>query len=1605
MTAAANASTQDCDAHSKRVLTALADAVSRLKEIDRAKYEPIAIVGIGCRLPGEANDLASFERLLFSKGDAVGRVPASRWDADEFYDPDFAKPGRLYVREGAFLDGAESFDADFFGISPREARSLDPQHRMLLEVSWEALEDAGIRPSTLGGSSTGVFVGITCNDYARRLTGDGYAGIDAHFAVGNSLNAAAGRVSYSLGLQGPSLAIDTACSSSLVAVHFACQSLRGGECSLTLAGGVNLILSPEGSIAACRARMLSPDGRCKTFDAAADGYGRGEGCGVIVLKRLSDAIADGDAIHALIRGSAVNQDGASSGLTVPNGPAQQRLIAQALSAARVEPQQVAFLETHGTGTPLGDPIEYRAAVTSYGTARSRPLILGAVKANIGHLEAAAGIAGLIKAVIVLRRRMVPPQIHFRAPNPHIPWEELPAKVPTSPEPLNEEDRFVAASSFGASGTNAHVILEVAPDLSGETPARSEPHRCVFVLSAKTRGALRELASRFAAFVRKSADVTLSDVCYAAATTRDVFDHRLAIVATSNADLAEKLDRFEQAAGPAAGVFLSTEETDCERPQEPLADQARNFVLTGLVSLPVPEGKCRRVRLPCYPWQWQRFWPQRVTRDAETAEPIDDWFYELEWRRKPLGNSRPIKCEFCSPSVVKERLAQRLDEIRRDPDVRDYEGFIGSLERATTGYIVAALQTLGWNWSEGSSFELSQFMRVAGVRESYERLLRRLLEILKEDGLVARRDCLWKVVSAQRVNEVCAAAKGLEFVNGVGRTEAELLHRCGSQLSSVLTGHIEPLSILFPADGSVSAAKLYSASLGAGILNRLASDAVRHLLATLPARCPVRVLEIGAGTGSATAEFLQLFDAEESRYTVTDISPVLVDRSRDRFRHLGFVDFALLDIERSPDSQGFESHGYDIVIAANVIHATRDIAESLRHARQLLRPGGILVLLELTSRLRFIDLIFGLTEGWWRFSDAPLRQDYPLISPSQWEQVLVANGFAECTILGTSDPADGILSQQAVIIAQANSGSEIRIEAENSSWVFVGDRGGIAERVAGLLPTGVTRIVLLPGKAQHTILERASSRSVTGIVDFRSCDATVKESSGAAEVACACERVAGPALELLQTLATLHDQTIPVWFVTRGVVSLSHPTAASLPQSLISGMLKSVALEHPAWKCGCIDLSHDAPSAELHALINELRCGVADREVALRDDRWVSRLARVALPLGPSFSVPGDATYLITGGSRGLGPIVAHWLTRCGATHLALLSRTEPGEEAQRTLDVVRDLGCRLEIFCVDVADEHRLCGVLSTIESAMPPLRGIIHGAGVLDDAMLTHQNWQRFYRVLRAKTEGAWNLHRLTAHMPLDFFVLFSSMASLFGSPGQSNHAAANAFLDALACYRRGHGLPALSINWGPWSEQGAAVQRSVMNRIRGRGVGGIATGAGLRALERCLGSRAVQLGVVDVNWPVFLEQFAVGQRNTLLEAFARSPGVTLETEDGDHPIHKESGCVLARQVLEADAKTRPDCLREYVESRVREIGGIPATRELPLHRSLIELGFDSLMSTELRNRFLSELGIDLPIQTLIVGRNISEVVRLIGERLTFIDSSDDPFSGTELELEEIRL
>src|SRR6185437_11245240 len=510
--------------------------------------EPIAIIAVSCRFPGAPNPEAFWE-LLSGGVNAIREVPEDRFDIDEFYDPDPDTAGKTYTRFGGFLDGIDGFDPEFFGISPREAVWIEPQQRLMLETVWEGLERAGYSPAALRGSRTGVFAGVAANEYAHLLSAESIDKIEPYFITGNALNAISGRVAFALGLEGPAVAVDTACSSALVAVHQACQALRSGDCDLALAGGVNVLLSPVTVIAASRARMLSPVGRCKTFDASADGYVRSEGCGILLLKRLSDAVRDGDRVCAVIPSSAVNQDGASSGLTVPNGGAQQRLIGAALARAGLAGGDVDYLEAHGTGTPLGDPIEVQAAAAAYGASRDadRPLLMGSVNSNIGHLESASGAAGLIKVVLSLQHEVLPQSLHFETPSPHIPWDSLPVRVVDKAIPwqTNGRPRRAGVSSFGFTGTNAHVLIEEAPrqpaaadeDSAGDVPVTPEPatHEQpvnVLALSARSPEALVALAQRYDAWLAAHPDVDLADVCLTAGTGRSHFEHRAALVVDS-----------------------------------------------------------------------------------------------------------------------------------------------------------------------------------------------------------------------------------------------------------------------------------------------------------------------------------------------------------------------------------------------------------------------------------------------------------------------------------------------------------------------------------------------------------------------------------------------------------------------------------------------------------------------------------------------------------------------------------------------------------------------------------------------------------------------------------------------------------------------------------------------------------------------------------------------------------------------------------------------------------------------------------------------------------------------------------------------------------------
>ncbi|HVT99350.1 MAG TPA: beta-ketoacyl synthase N-terminal-like domain-containing protein, partial [Acidobacteriaceae bacterium] len=604
----------------KQAFLALEEAEQRIRQLEQNVSEPIAIVGMGCRFPGAENGPEDFWRLLHTRQCAVGDAVEARLGLS--FERDHLPP---QARWAALLDRVDLFDPRHFGIAPREAGAMDPQQRLLLEVTWEALENAGIDPNSLYQTQTGVYVGIASHDYAQLAVRHQRPDqIDQYFAAGSGASVASGRISYVLGLNGPALSVDTACSSSLVAVHLACEALQRGACTTALAAGVNLILSPEACAAFAQAGMLSPRGICAAFDENADGFVRGEGCGVVVLKRLRDAEAAGDRVLAVILGSAVNQDGASSGLTVPNGLAQQALMREAHRRAGIEAHQVGYIETHGTGTKLGDPIEAEALGSVF-SGRASKLLMGSVKANIGHLESAAGVAGLIKLVLSLEHGEVPGQVHWRQPSSHVRWQELPLEVDPENhtwEPI-EGRRIGGVSSFGFSGTNAHVVVEGRKPTAREESA--ETGEDVLVISARTQPALRELAERYVKFLEGDTDYSWAEICHTAGAGRAAMSDRLALVACSRGEAAEKLRawlRGETSQGISSGHVGAGQRGVLQPDVHATPEQiASCFVQGAKVNWERRRGERRRRRapLPRYPFQRERYWIEERKKTLEIGE--------------------------------------------------------------------------------------------------------------------------------------------------------------------------------------------------------------------------------------------------------------------------------------------------------------------------------------------------------------------------------------------------------------------------------------------------------------------------------------------------------------------------------------------------------------------------------------------------------------------------------------------------------------------------------------------------------------------------------------------------------------------------------------------------------------------------------------------------------------------------------------------------------------------------------------------------------------------------------------------------------------------------
>lgn len=1788
-----------------------------------SRQEPIAIIGIGCRYPGGVHGPDAFWKLLRDGVDAVSEVPGDRWNTEAFYDSRPGQKGKSISRWMGSLDSLDRFDAAFFGLSPREAECMDPQQRMLLQTAWEALDDGGEILDARNGSAAGVFVGISTYDYALlQSTPDNQSAIDVYTGTGGAMSIAANRISHCLNLRGPSLAVDTACSSSLVALHLACRSLWQGECPIAFVGGVNAIVSATTFIGFSQSGMLSPDGRCKAFDAGANGFVRAEGCGVVLLKPLSAARADGNPVYAVIRGTAANQDGRTNGISVPSADAQEALVREACASASISPAEVQYVEAHGTGTLVGDPIEAAALGLALGEGRDarQPLVIGSLKTNIGHLEAGAGVAGIIKTALALNHGEIPPSLHFKEPNPQIDFEKLNLRVAREIERFRNGTQLPVAgvNSFGFGGTNAHAILQGIAD-ARKSRKRERNNGRLLALSARCEESLRGLADKYATFLSEDRE-TPDNICFTNGAHRTRHSHRLCIAATSRAEFIDKL-RAHVAGEPSPGLSIGTaaaeakpvfvfsgqgpqwwamgrellqeepvfrrkleecdailaefadwsllaemsrdeatsrmDETAIAQPAifalqvalaalwqawgvEPAAcvghsvgevaaahvagvlslreaarvifqrgrcmdlatgsgrmlaasldpEQARQVMApwNGELSLAALNGPnsvtfsgeadviddlaaqlekrsifCRRlrvkyafhshqmepvreellrslgtvktetprrqlfstvsgaecaaddfaadywwrnvrmpvrfapaidalierghslflevgphpaltgsiqeclvkrsiagtataslrrgdderltmlsslgalhvagcqvnwkalypkavaVRLPSYAWREEQYWheapesrearlgssphpllnrripaadPTWQTRldlnalpylkdhlvqehivfpaagyvemalaaaqvqfenaptvleeidfqkalvlksgeeatklqlshqqqdstftissaadDAWTpnvvgkmraapanrsvpaevapsdeigrAEPIDiDSIYNLfrelglpygpmfrciakAWQRETLalgqielpagleasaakyrihpalldacfqllllaapssGSSEraslylPVQIgrlqffgspgkklwcqarlshhgarsvigdltltdergrvylkieDFRCQAVNRSRGALSEDELlyqivwkhqrsntRRDSAAAisakavatrvqneavrirsetlaqcDVNKLTADLDPLCRYYILDAFRQMGWQLRQGEHVTVASLSKRIRVARKHRQVFARFLSFLEEDGLLRRSGDGWKVQRTAKLPDLDSVWRNILEKFPVALVEVALTRACGQKLAGVLRGNLDPLKLIFPEGSLAVAEHLYQDSISFRGANRLVGETIAAVVARLPEGRPLRILEVGAGTGGMTSHILPHLPGDQTEYVFTDVSNLFLSKAEQKFFEFPFVRYQLLDIEKPPDKQDFALNSFDVVLASDAIHAAADLRNALTNVRSLLAPGGLFVLLEVDRPARWPDLVFGLTEGWWRFIDTDLRPSYPLLPGREWVNLLREMEFVDPVRI--PDRSDRAKARQAIFLGGApmvpvREAAPVPLDVHRNghrrTWLVFADRNVVADRLAALFSDRGDQVITVRngskfrriGETEFAIDSGSPAQMRRLLAEVRAGELPAIYGAihfGSADIARAEENCLS-VLHLVQALSADAAHELPrLFLVTRGANAVLRTDIVSVAQGPVSGLAGVIANEHPKFCCRTIDLPADDMAGEAELLLNELVADDDEDQVALRGmSRYVSRIVPASIDLAAS----------------------------------------------------------------------------------------------------------------------------------------------------------------------------------------------------------------------------------------------------------------------------------------------------------------------------------------------------------------------------------------------------
>ncbi|GAA5201795.1 hypothetical protein GCM10023322_82470 [Rugosimonospora acidiphila] len=1458
-------------------------------EVATASDEPIAIVAMGCRYPGGVTSPEQLWQLVADGVDAVTPFPADRgWDLDTLLDPDPDRLGASHTREGGFLDGAGAFDADFFGISPREALAMDPQQRLLLETSWETFERAGIDPRSLRGSRIGVFIGATSSGYGVGAD-DSTGGSEGYMLTGSAPAVLSGRLSYTFGLEGPAVTVDTACSSSLVALHLASQALRQGECTSALAGGVVVMAHPSAFVEFSRQRGLAGDGRCKSFAEAADGTGWGEGVGLVLLERLSDAQRLGHRVLAVVRGSAVNQDGASNGLSAPNGPSQQRVIRAALANAGLSTTDVDVVEAHGTGTRLGDPIEAQALLATYGQDRpeDRPLWLGSVKSNIGHTQSAAGVAGVIKMVMAMHAGVLPRTLHVDAPSSHVDWTEGAVRLLTEQrEWVGDGPRRAGISAFGVSGTNAHVLLEQGPEAAARTASVDGAVRpsVPWVLSGRSRGAVADLAGRLLPLVDGGDSVA------AGLLNRGLWECRSVVLPS----------------GLSAGLAALAEGRESP------------FVVSG-EALPTPS------RLGVV---FTGQGAQRVGMGAGLAQVFPVFAGALDEVCGLFGSGLREVIEsgvglertgWAQPALfaVEVALWRLLESFGVRPSVVAGHS-IGEVVAAHVAGVLSLVDAVRLVAARASLMEaLPEGGAMVAVNVSEDAALRVL------PGGVAAVNGPSSVVLSGAEGEVLAAVEALGEVRSRRLVVSHAFH-------SVL---MEPMLAEF-------AAVVESLEFGEPVLSAVSTvtgQPVEPGLWTDPGywveqvRKTVRFGDaVSALEGSGISALLELgpdgpLTAAAKEVLGSGVTAVAAQR-RDRDEVDTFLSaLARLYVTGTP-VQWPNSAAPELELPTYPFQHQHYWLKSARPAASTAADEAFWSAVErddLATELgvtpALADAVRPALAEWWR-----QRQETSAVDSWRYRVVWRPVDTAPARLAGTwlvVTPADG--SGRDVVEALRAHADDL-VEITETEW---------PERAADRQPRGIVSLLAL-----------------------------------------------SPGNELAGNLPLLSGDGdgVPLWCLTRGAAATGPADPPTAPEQAQSWGLGLVAqLEITDRQVGLLDLPPVLDDRAAARLAGVLDGGPTEDQLALRP----SGLSARRLVRAPQRANARDwrprGTVLITGGTGALGGALARTLAADGAEHLLLVSRA--GDRAPGAADLADELraaGTAVTVAACDLTDRDEVDRLLASVP-AQAPLTAVFHAAGYGRFTPLAEATPADLAEVSAAKVLGARHLHEALGDTPLDAFVLFSSIAGVWGSGHQGGYAAGNAYLDALALYRRSRGLAATAVAWGPWGGTGMAAGEEAESELRRRGLRPLPPVTALAALRQAINGQEATVVVADVDWDRFAAGYAAQRARPLMAELpdfaAAQQGRQRGGADADR-FHARLAAVPAAE--------RPRAVTDLVRRHAATVLGHAGADAIDPGRPFAELGFDSLTAVELRNALSAETGVALPTTLVFDHPNAAAVAEfLLGE------------------------